>query len=95
MSTSKGNTKAHSPCVLKTTTMGNFLAKIAPGSALSQDIYPPSSKFNPARDIPDLSGKVHPIISICTDLMHITDLRLSWLLAGTLALAITPSSSFC
>ncbi|KAJ7120197.1 NAD(P)-binding protein [Mycena epipterygia] len=38
--------------------MGNLLVKIAPNSALSQDIYPPSSKFNPARDIPDLSGKI-------------------------------------
>ncbi|KAJ7838636.1 NAD(P)-binding protein [Mycena olivaceomarginata] len=38
--------------------MGNTLAKIAPNSSLSKDLYPPSSTFEPERDIPDLSGKV-------------------------------------
>ncbi|KAJ7159575.1 NAD-binding protein [Mycena filopes] len=38
--------------------MGNFLARIAPNSDLSTDLYPPSSKFSPERDIPDLSGKI-------------------------------------
>ncbi|KAJ7019505.1 hypothetical protein C8F04DRAFT_1051731 [Mycena alexandri] len=38
--------------------MGNLLAKIAPNSDLSTDLYPPSSKFSPGRDIPDLSGKI-------------------------------------
>ncbi|KAF8152852.1 hypothetical protein K438DRAFT_1623060 [Mycena galopus ATCC 62051] len=38
--------------------MGNALAKIAPNSSLSQDLYPPSSKFQPQHDIPDLTGKV-------------------------------------
>ncbi|KAJ6509687.1 NAD(P)-binding protein [Mycena vulgaris] len=38
--------------------MGNFIAKIAPNSALSTDLYPPSSTFEPARDMPDLSGKI-------------------------------------
>ncbi|KAJ7751887.1 NAD-binding protein [Mycena maculata] len=38
--------------------MGNFLAKIAPNSDLSTDLYPPSSKFEPQRDIPDLTGKI-------------------------------------
>ncbi|KAF7340389.1 NAD(P)-binding protein [Mycena venus] len=38
--------------------MGNLLAKIAPDSSLSLDLYPPSSKFEPERDIADLSGKV-------------------------------------
>ncbi|KAJ7160641.1 hypothetical protein C8R43DRAFT_993512 [Mycena crocata] len=38
--------------------MGNFLVKIAPNSALSTDVYPPSSKFEPERDMPDLSGKI-------------------------------------
>ncbi|KAJ6569188.1 NAD(P)-binding protein [Mycena capillaripes] len=38
--------------------MSTLLAKIAPNSALSTDLYPPPSKFEPERDIPDLSGKV-------------------------------------
>ncbi|KAJ7744160.1 NAD(P)-binding protein [Mycena metata] len=38
--------------------MGNLLAKIAPNSELSTDLLPPSSKFSPGRDIPDLSGKI-------------------------------------
>ncbi|KAJ7139098.1 NAD-binding protein [Mycena epipterygia] len=37
--------------------MGNFLAKIAPNSDFSTDVLPPSSTFEPERDIPDLSGK--------------------------------------
>ncbi|KAJ7276846.1 hypothetical protein C8J57DRAFT_1584218 [Mycena rebaudengoi] len=37
--------------------MGNFLAKIAPNSEISSDYVPPTSKFLPERDIPDLSGK--------------------------------------
>jgi hypothetical protein len=41
--------------------MGNTLAKIAPNSSLSKDLYPPSSTFEPERDIPDLSGKVRLI----------------------------------
>ncbi|KAJ7083875.1 NAD(P)-binding protein [Mycena epipterygia] len=38
--------------------MGNFFVKIAPNSDLSTDLFPPSSKFEPERDMPDLSGKV-------------------------------------
>ncbi|KAJ6501765.1 NAD(P)-binding protein [Mycena vulgaris] len=38
--------------------MGNFLAKIAPNCALSTDVFPPSSTFEPERDMPDLSGKI-------------------------------------
>ncbi|KAJ7276686.1 NAD-P-binding protein [Mycena rebaudengoi] len=38
--------------------MGNFIAKIAPNSTLSADFVPPTSKFIPERDIPDLSGKI-------------------------------------
>ncbi|KAJ7500507.1 hypothetical protein B0H11DRAFT_2275759 [Mycena galericulata] len=38
--------------------MGNFLAIVAPNSAISTDLYPPTSKFEPGRDIPDLSGKI-------------------------------------
>ncbi|KAJ7225004.1 NAD(P)-binding protein [Mycena rebaudengoi] len=38
--------------------MGNFLAKIAPNSKLSTDLFAPTSKFIPERDIPDLSGKI-------------------------------------
>ncbi|KAJ7250169.1 hypothetical protein B0H12DRAFT_1210963 [Mycena haematopus] len=37
--------------------MGNAVARIAPNSSLSL-LYPPSSKFEPQRDMPDLSGKV-------------------------------------
>ncbi|KAF7367702.1 Short-chain dehydrogenase/reductase family protein [Mycena sanguinolenta] len=37
--------------------MGSLLARIAPNSTLSQ-LYPPTSKFDPERDMPDLSGKV-------------------------------------
>ncbi|KAJ6459649.1 NAD-binding protein [Mycena sanguinolenta] len=37
--------------------MGSLLARIAPNSTFSQ-LYPPSSKFEPQRDMPDLSGKV-------------------------------------
>ncbi|KAJ7663542.1 hypothetical protein B0H17DRAFT_1092716 [Mycena rosella] len=38
--------------------MGNFLVKIAPNSGLSTDVFPPSSTFEPERDMPDLSGKI-------------------------------------
>ncbi|KAJ7660835.1 NAD(P)-binding protein [Mycena polygramma] len=38
--------------------MGSLLAKIAPNSALSTDLYPPPSTFHPERDMPDLSCKV-------------------------------------
>ncbi|KAJ7612679.1 NAD-binding protein [Roridomyces roridus] len=38
--------------------MGNLIAKVAPNSDLSTDLLPPSSKFKPERDIPDLSGKI-------------------------------------
>ncbi|KAK7064982.1 NAD(P)-binding protein [Favolaschia claudopus] len=38
--------------------MGNLLVKIAPNSSLSTDLYPPSSKFEPERDMPDLTGKI-------------------------------------
>ncbi|KAJ7116270.1 hypothetical protein C8R43DRAFT_1137945 [Mycena crocata] len=38
--------------------MGNILVKIAPNSTLSTDVYPPTSKFDPERDMPDLSGKI-------------------------------------
>ncbi|KAJ7474198.1 NAD(P)-binding protein [Mycena latifolia] len=38
--------------------MGNILAKIAPNSALSTDVFPPSPTFDPERDMPDLSGKI-------------------------------------
>ncbi|KAF8512183.1 NAD-P-binding protein [Gautieria morchelliformis] len=37
--------------------MGNVVAIFAPQSAISQQ-FPPKSKFVPARDIPDLTGKV-------------------------------------
>ncbi|KIJ27550.1 hypothetical protein M422DRAFT_37728 [Sphaerobolus stellatus SS14] len=37
---------------------GNILEKLAPDSLLSQALYPPPSKFEPERDIPDLQGKV-------------------------------------
>lgn len=38
--------------------MGNFIAKIAPNSALSTTFFPPTPSFLPSRDIPSLSGKV-------------------------------------
>ncbi|KAJ7114654.1 NAD(P)-binding protein [Mycena crocata] len=38
--------------------MGNILYKLAPRSHLSTSIYPPTSKFDPTRDIPELSGKI-------------------------------------
>ncbi|KAK7008048.1 short-chain dehydrogenase/reductase family protein [Favolaschia claudopus] len=41
--------------------MGNLLVKIikiAPNSSLSTDLYPPPSKFEPERDMPDLTGKI-------------------------------------
>ncbi|GJJ14366.1 hypothetical protein Clacol_008630 [Clathrus columnatus] len=38
--------------------MGHILAKVSPNSQLSQT-FPPPSKFNPEKDIPDLSGKIH------------------------------------
>ncbi|KAJ7493609.1 NAD(P)-binding protein [Mycena latifolia] len=38
--------------------MGNVLFKIAPNSALSTDVFPPSPTFEPERDMPDLSGKI-------------------------------------
>lgn len=38
--------------------MGNIIAAIAPYSQISQQI-PPKSTFEPKRDIPDLTGKVH------------------------------------
>ncbi|GJJ14369.1 hypothetical protein Clacol_008633 [Clathrus columnatus] len=37
--------------------MGNLLAAVAPYSQLSQQ-WPPTSNFEPKRDIPDLTGKV-------------------------------------
>ncbi|KAJ7223493.1 NAD(P)-binding protein [Mycena pura] len=42
--------------------MGNLVAAIAPESALSTVLYPPSSTFEPERDMPDLSG----IIAVVT-----------------------------
>ncbi|KAJ6576263.1 hypothetical protein B0H10DRAFT_2103151 [Mycena sp. CBHHK59/15] len=38
--------------------MGNLLAKIAPKSALSTSFFPPSSTFDPMRDMPDMTGKI-------------------------------------
>ncbi|KAJ7261975.1 hypothetical protein C8J57DRAFT_1071513 [Mycena rebaudengoi] len=38
--------------------MGNLLAVIAPKSIFSTSIFPPSSKFDPLRDVPDLTGKI-------------------------------------
>ncbi|KAJ7662173.1 NAD-P-binding protein [Mycena polygramma] len=38
--------------------MGNILYKLAPRSDLSTSLFPPATKFNPERDIPDLSGKI-------------------------------------
>jgi len=37
---------------------GNLLARCMPDSQISQTMFPPSSKFEPTRDIPDLTGKV-------------------------------------
>jgi hypothetical protein len=42
--------------------MGNILAKIAPNSGLSTDVFPPSPKFEPERDMPDLSDKVRALV---------------------------------
>lgn len=39
--------------------VGYILSKVAPNSALSQNIFPPASKFDPKRDIPDLSGQIY------------------------------------
>ena len=38
--------------------LSNLLASVAPNSLLSHTFFPPPSKFDPARDIPDLSAKV-------------------------------------
>ncbi|KAJ7481813.1 NAD-binding protein [Mycena latifolia] len=38
--------------------MGGILATLAPRSHLSTSLIPPPSKFDPKRDIPDLSGKI-------------------------------------
>ncbi|KAJ7264378.1 hypothetical protein C8J57DRAFT_1470514 [Mycena rebaudengoi] len=38
--------------------MGNILVKIAPTSAISTSFFPPSPAFIPARDMPDLTGKI-------------------------------------
>ncbi|KAJ7052922.1 NAD-P-binding protein [Mycena amicta] len=38
--------------------MGNLIARIAPHSDLSVDLWPPPPTFDLARDIPDLTGKV-------------------------------------
>ncbi|KAI5477915.1 short-chain dehydrogenase/reductase SDR family protein [Pseudohyphozyma bogoriensis] len=35
-----------------------FLAKVAPGSQLSQTFFPPATKFLPERDMPKLDGKI-------------------------------------
>ncbi|KAJ7603514.1 NAD-P-binding protein [Mycena polygramma] len=38
--------------------MNNLLHKLAPRSDLSTSLIPPTTKFDPERDIPDLSGKI-------------------------------------
>ncbi|KAF8509028.1 NAD(P)-binding protein [Hysterangium stoloniferum] len=38
--------------------ISNTLAKCIPNSPLSHTLFPPQSKFDPQRDMPDLSGKV-------------------------------------
>ncbi|KAJ6511531.1 NAD-P-binding protein [Mycena vitilis] len=38
--------------------MGGILSALAPNSHLSTSMIPPPTKFNPERDIPDLSGKI-------------------------------------
>lgn len=37
---------------------GNLLAKVMPMSDLSISIFPPTSLFDPERDMPSLAGKV-------------------------------------
>ncbi|KAF8525105.1 NAD-binding protein [Hysterangium stoloniferum] len=41
-----------------TSIISSVLAKYCPNNALSHSAFPPAPTFNPARDIPDLSGKV-------------------------------------
>jgi hypothetical protein len=47
--------------------LGALLAAISPSGALVQ-LFPPASKFDPVRDMPDLSKKVRcwpPLAALC------------------------------
>lgn len=57
--------KTTRPSPLRATAMGllynawaGLLERAAPASSLSTSLYPTASTFDPARDVPDQSGKV-------------------------------------
>ncbi|ORY55011.1 NAD(P)-binding protein [Leucosporidium creatinivorum] len=37
---------------------GNLIARLSPEGAMSTTFFPPSPKYDPSRDIPDLTGKI-------------------------------------